>query len=288
MSTTFDKAQENEQQNENLDSGTRTEEEENVTSIYKNINFLKKIFDQSKKEGAEYLIVLGKNFADYYKGEERKVGEDTLLEILSKYKPEEILAIIHTHPKGPAEPSINDLLMARNVLVNNKNTIHGILAENDDGKLQLIMYNYWTIDGSRLAKMLSRFLDNGVKPTREEKLKVANAYVTNIEDFDASKIPEIADHFALWRYYWLIDTSDLFVFGPENIDIYKKLKEKALFIPTGRDEGWLVLGVDASGAEPIVYKVKECKDKVTLKSTRHEFSPIIVEWCKEKPMCRVA
>ncbi|CAI59886.1 hypothetical protein ATV_gp11 [Bicaudavirus pozzuoliense] len=60
------KAQENEQQDE--DPGTRTKEEEkNVTSIYKNINFLKKIFDQSKKEGIEYLIVLGKNFADYYR-----------------------------------------------------------------------------------------------------------------------------------------------------------------------------------------------------------------------------
>ncbi|AON96420.1 hypothetical protein [Acidianus two-tailed virus 2] len=60
------KTQESEQQDE--DPGTRTkEEQENVISIYKNINFLKKIFEQSKKDGVEYLVVLGKNFADYYR-----------------------------------------------------------------------------------------------------------------------------------------------------------------------------------------------------------------------------
>ncbi|QJF12310.1 hypothetical protein QIT30_gp34 [Saccharolobus solfataricus rod-shaped virus 1] len=278
---------------------SRSKVRNNVLTIFKNLDFLKDVYQKSKTTDREYLIVLGEWFSDYYQGDKGSAD----LSPLQKYMPETVHAILHTHPRGPDAPSIQDMIATEYILWKfDKLAIHGIISNNN-----LILYNYYTVDTTRLNKVFAN--DLATKLTPAEKFGIAHPYVVNIGNFNILSLPDIIDHFALWEIYWRILGHGLYIFEYQDLDLYNKLKEKAVFIPRGRQEvywygrreaniGWLALELDADRHKAWFYKVSEFvvgdnMYKVILQDYgfTNEIDNIkfedIIEECKKKQFCRV-
>ncbi|ALG96906.1 protease [Acidianus rod-shaped virus 2] len=278
---------------------SRSKVRSNVLTIFKNLDFLKDVYQKSKSTDREYLIVLGEWFSDYYQGDKGSAD----LSPLQKYMPETVYAVLHTHPRGPDAPSVQDMIVTDYILWKfDKSTIYGVISNN-----RLILYNYYTIDGPKLNKVFAN--DLATKLSSIEKFEIANPYVVNIDNFNILDLPDIIDHFALWEVYWKILGHDTFIFNYDDLDLYNKLKQNAVFIPRGRqivdfegkreaNIGWIALEADTGRHTAWFYKVFEfvVEDnmyKVILQDYGDneeidgvKFEDIIGE-CKKKQFCRV-
>ncbi|MCY0851070.1 hypothetical protein [Sulfuracidifex metallicus] len=271
----------------------------NLLTIFKNLGFLKDVFSKSKAEDREYLIVLGDWFSDYYAGDKGSAD----LEPLDRYNPETVRAILHTHPRGPDVPSVQDLVVSEYILWKyDKSTIYGIISNN-----RLVLYSYYTIDTPRLNKVFANDLASKLSPI--EKFEIAHPYVVNIDNFNILSLPDIIDHFALWEVYWRILGHDTFIFNYDDLDLYNKFKQNTVYIPVGRqvvdwngkreaNVGWTILEVDADKHVAWFYKtfeftVDDNVYKVVLQDygEKGEEDGIkfgdIIEECKKKEFCRV-
>lgn len=267
-----------------------------ILEIFRNIDFLKEVYAKSKREGREYLVILGNKIKKYYRGEPNEVSTDYVQE----FRPEEVYAILHTHPRGPCLPSFQDLLAADYVLFKYSTlSIHGVICDT-----KLILYNHHTINTDALnhAFALAPVL------TDEDKIKMSGAITVNINPLDLSTIPDVVDHFVGWMIYWRVLGHDTYFFNFDSLNMYNVLKRYSLFISRGRQlvdwNGkkeaniyWFVPEINKRGTARI-FKVYEfvVEDKI-YKAIIQDYGDDteidgikaidLIEQCKTKKLCRV-
>lgn len=271
-----------------------------VLAIFRNLDFLKRVYAKSRRENREYLIVLGKNIRKFYAGEQNEVSID----YVQKFRPENIYAILHTHPNGHYAPSFQDILATDYILLRYAlHSIHGVVAEN-----KLILYNHYTIDTTKLSNVFA----SNLAPTlsTEDRIRIAGAITINTKNLDLSTIPSTIDYFVGWLIYWRVLLFDTFFFNFKELNMYDILKRYALFINRGRQtvdwlDGkkeanvfWFIPEIDTTKGTALWYKVYEfaAEDKVYKAVLRScgdvtEIEGIkaieLVQQCKTKKLCRV-
>lgn len=194
-----------------------------VLAIFRNIDIINNLFEKSQREEREYLIVIADQVR-FFAGERGEVSID----YVKDFDPDSVRAVLHTHPRGPSVPSIQDLLATNYALVKYSIfALHGVITRGT-----LALYNYYSINEDMLTQVLAKSSVSTL--TDEDKLRISGAVFMSTNPLDITRIPEIIDYFVGWYAYWKVQTFDTFEFNFDELRVYNALKRNALFLDKGK------------------------------------------------------